>query len=55
MRQLFLVFAFGAFMVLFMLGTVFGVDMSPQNILDVLSNLAADLIKFLSRFLEGLS
>lgn len=54
MRQLFLVVAFGAFIILFTLGTVFGVDMSPQKVLEVLSNLAAELIKFLSRFLEGL-
>jgi hypothetical protein len=47
--KLLFVAVLGALIVLFALGTVLGVDMSPQNILEVLSNLAAELIKFLSR------
>jgi len=41
MRQMFIIAVLGALIVLFALGTMFGVDMSPQNILEVLGSLAA--------------
>jgi len=52
--KLSVVVTFGALVVLITLGTVFGVDMSPENALEILSNATAELIKFLTKFLEGL-
>lgn len=52
--KLVLVVAFGALVVLVTLGTVFGVDLSPENTLEILSNGTVELLKFLTKFLEGL-